>query len=239
MKLRVAIIDDEKHAIETLVYDLSENFEEEIEIIFTENNPVEGLKKIRSQTPDLLFLDIEMPGLSGIDILKLIDDLKIKVVITTAHEDFAIQSVGTKAISYLLKPVIPEHLNELMEKVRESMEVDNQISTLKNKISIPVFDGIEIVSFDEIIYCKSDSNYTELVLKNQRKLIASKTLKYCSSYLPENQFIRIHKSYLINIDCIKKYLKKDGGEIIMSNNDILPISRKVKTEIVKLIQKNS
>jgi two-component system LytT family response regulator len=237
MKYKVAIIDDELHAIETLVYDLNENFGDEIDIIFTETNPVEGLKKIRISTPELLFLDIQMPGLSGIDILQLIDDLKIMVVITSAHEDFAIQSVGTKAIAYILKPISIEQLTGVMEKVRLNNENKSENSNRAKKISIPVHDGLEIISINEIVYCKSDSNYTELILTKSRKLIASKTLKYFTSILPENKFLRIHKSYLINIDFIKKYLKKDGGEIVMSNNDSLPISRKTKNEILKLIQK--
>lgn len=239
MKYRVAIIDDELHAIETLVYDLKENFEDEIEIVYTTSNPVEGVKKIRTLIPDLLFLDIQMPGLSGIDVLDLIDDMKIMVVITTAHQDFAIQSVGTNAITYLLKPIMPENLIEIMEKVRETNLTKNEMPELANKIAVPVYDGLEIISFDEIIYCKSDSNYTELILTKARKIIASKTLKFFTSNLPSNKFTRIHKSYLVNIEFIVKYLKKDGGEIVMSNNDILPISRKTKNEILKLIQKYS
>ncbi len=239
MKYKVGIIDDELHAIETLVYDLEENFENEIEIIFTSTNPVEGLKKLRSLAPDLLFLDMQMPGLSGIDILNLIDDLDTMVIVTTAHEGFAIQTVGTKAISYLLKPIEHEQLEELMVKVREKGKFDNENNEFVDKVVVPVYDGLEIISFDEIIYCKSDSNYTELVLTKNRKLIASKTLKHFSTHLPENKFIRIHKSYLTNTAYITKFLKKDGGEIVMTNKHVLPVSRKNKNEILKLIQKNT
>lgn len=236
MKLRVAIIDDEIHAIETLTYDLKEGFENKIEIIFSATNPVEGLKKIKSELPDLVFLDIEMPGLSGIDVLSLIDDLELQVVITTAHEEFAIQAVGTKAIAYLLKPVQLEDLETIIEQVIGKKQSKKATSPFSSKISVPVFDGIEIIRMDEILYLKSDGNYSEIILLGEKKIIASKTLKYFTSFLPLQQFIRIHKSHLVNLNHIKKYLKSEGGEVQMINNDVLPVSRNKRDEILKLIQ---
>ena len=238
MKLKVGIIDDELHAIETLVYDLKEIFNDEVDVVFVSTNPVEGINKIKSELPDLLFLDMEMPRLSGIDVLSLIDDIKVQVVITTAHPKFAINTVGTKAIAYLLKPVQPEILKETVEKAINKINSKINVENAPNRISIPVFDGIEIVECSHIIYCKSDSNYTEFVLINEKKIIASKTLKYFSNILPSGKFFRIHKSYLVNLKHIKKYLKRDGGVVMVVNNDIIPISRNKREEILKLIQNN-
>ena len=233
MSLKIGIIDDELHAIETLVFDLNENFGNDVNIIFTTTNPVEGLKEVKRQLPDLLFLDIEMPGLSGIDILEFVDDLDLKVVVTTAHEEFAIKAVGTRAIAYLLKPIQDEQLKSIISDV-ESDKQSNQLA-IKGKLAVPVFDGIEIVNIQDIVYCKSDSNYTTLFFSNNQKLIASKTLKYFTETLSKSQFLRIHKSYLINIDHIKKYFKKEGGEVLMTNEDILPVSRTKRDLLSKLI----
>jgi two-component system LytT family response regulator len=236
MNLRVAIIDDEIHAIETLVYDLKEGFNKSIEIVFTSTNPVEGIKRLRSEIPDLLFLDMEMPGLSGLDILSLIDDLNIQVVITTAHQEFAIQTVGTKAIAYLLKPVQPENLETVINQALVRKQNPAKTSLLKDKIAIPDMEGIELIQYDEIIYCKSDGNYTTLALISNRKMTVSKQLKYFEENIFSEQFIRIHKSYLVNLTHVKKYLKKDGGELVMTNNDVLPVSRNSRNELLKLIQ---
>jgi two-component system, LytTR family, response regulator len=234
MKLNVAIIDDEIHAIETLTYDLMENHRDEIGILFTTTSPVEGIKKLRTEKPDLVFLDIDMPGLSGLDLVYLIDDLQVKVVFTTAHQEYAVQAVETIAVGYLLKPVQPDDLKRILDKAKGKPVINK--SHANDKIPVPDTDGIELISSDEIIYCKSDSNYCTLVLSGKRKITASKTLKHFEDLLNKEQFIRVHKSYLINRNHIKKYLKKDGGELVMSNNDVIPLSRNIRDEIVKLIQ---
>ncbi|MBN2820563.1 MAG: response regulator transcription factor [Bacteroidales bacterium] len=236
MNLNVAIIDDEIHAIETLVYDLKEGFDKSIEIVFTSTNPVEGIKRLRSEIPDLLFLDIEMPGLSGLDILSLIDDLNIQVVITTAHQEFAIQTVGTKAIAYLLKPVQPENLEAIINQALVQKKNPVKTSLLKDKIAIPDMEGIELIQYSEIMYCKSDGNYSTLALIGNRKMTVSKPLKYFEENISSELFLRIHKSYLVNLTHVKKYLKKDGGELVMTNNDVLPVSRNSRNELLKFIQ---
>ncbi len=236
MKLKTAIIDDEIHAIETLSYDLLENYSDRIEILFSTTDPVEGARRLRSEMPDLLFLDIEMPSLSGLDLMKIIDDLNIDVVITTAYQEFAIDAVGTKAIAYLLKPIQPEKLEGAMDMIfgKKQLKFENTIT--KDKISVTDLNGVELIPINEIIYFKSDGNYSTLFLSSNRKIVACKTLKHFSSNLPARQFIRVHKSYLVNLNHIKKYLKTDGGELIMDNNDTLPVSRSFRGELLKIIQ---
>jgi two-component system LytT family response regulator len=236
MKLTAAIIDDEKHAIETLRYDLAENHKDEIEILFSTTNPVEGAKRIRTEKPELLFLDVDMPGLSGLELIQLIDDLPTRVVFTTAHLEYAIKAVETIASGYLLKPVQVEDLQRIIEKITSEKETILQEQPFSGRIAVPDLDGVELVPIEKIIYCKSDSNYCEIWLTDNRKILASKTLGYFEGMLPARQFIRIHKSYMINIHQIKKYLKRNGGELVMSNNDVLPVSRNSKAEILRLIQ---
>ena len=236
MKLTAAIIDDEKHAIETLSYDLAENHSDEVEIIFSTTNPVEGAKRIRIEKPDILFLDVDMPGLSGLELIQLIDDLPTRVVFTTAHLEYAVKAVETIASGYLLKPVQAEDLQRIIKKIKVEKASSMAEFSLTGKIPVADADGIELILCDDIIYLKSDSNYCELKLTGNRKKVASKTLKYFEEILPSSQFFRIHKSYLINIHQVKKYLKRDGGELLMSNNDVLPVSRNNRLEILKLIQ---
>lgn len=235
MKLKVAIIDDEKHAIDTLIYDLQENHTDEVETIFASTNPVEGLKKLHAEKPDLLFLDIDMPGLSGLDLVELMHGLPTRVVFTTAHLEYSVKAVETMASGYLLKPVQPDDLQRIIEKIKAEKQHKTTSQTFSGKIPVPDADGIELVSWEEIIYCKSDSNYCELNLTGNRKMVASKTLKYFEAHLPSSQFIRVHKSYLINLQHIKKYLKREGGELLMSNGKGIPVSRNSREEIIKLI----
>lgn len=233
MKLKVAIIDDEKHAIDTLTYDLLENHSEEVEILFFSTNPVEGAKHLRTMKPDLLFLDVDMPGMTGLDLIQLIDDLSIQVIFTTAHLEYAIQAVETMAGGYLLKPVQDVDLKRMLEKCKKKKQTRQSHLPTTERIAIPDADGIELVPWEEIIYCKSDSNYCEINLTGNRKMVASKTLKNIEANLPSTQFIRVHKSYLINLKHIKKYLKRDGGELLMSNGKVIPVSRNSRDEILK------
>jgi two-component system LytT family response regulator len=239
MRLKVAIIDDEQHAIDTLKYDLQKNHDEETEIIFSVTNPVDGARQLRQERPDLLFLDVNMPGLSGLDLVELIDDLPIHVVFTTAHLEYAVKAVETIASGYLLKPVQADDLQRIINKVKHEKKTDFRELPVSGKISVPDADGIELVPYEDIIYCKSDSNYCEIHLTENRKIVASKTLKYFEANLSPKQFFRVHKSYMVNLKHIKKYLKRDGGVLLMDNNKCLPVSRKHRDEILALIQMNS
>lgn len=236
MNLKIAIIDDERHAIDTLTYDLQENHFGEIEILFTTTNPVEGLKKLHAEKPDLLFLDIDMPGLSGLDLVELMQDLPTRVVFTTAHLEYAVKAVETMASGYLLKPVQADDLQRIIEKIKAEKQNNTTSQLVSGKIPVPDADGIELIPWDEIVYCKSDSNYCELNLTENRRIVASKTLKYFEANLPSHLFVRVHKSYLVNLQHIKKYLKRNGGELLMSNEKVIPISRNSREEVLKRIQ---
>ncbi len=236
MKLRVAIIDDEIHAIETLSYDLLENHSEQAEIVFSTTDPVEGVHKARTEKPDLLFLDINMPGLSGLEVMKLLSDTSLCMALTTAHQEYAIQAVGSNAIAYLLKPIQPHGLKEAIEKALEKRHCTTGTGLKKDKIAIHNHDSIHLVGYDDIVYCKSDGNYTELHLSNNTRVVASKSLKTIEESLPQASFRRVHKSFLVNIGHISKYLRRGHGELLMTNNHILPVSRSQQQEILKLIQ---
>lgn len=233
MKLKTAIIDDEVHCIETLAYDLRELHGDRVDIIFTSKSSVEGIKQIGKTKPDLVFLDIEMPGLNGFDILELIGT-STKVIFTTAHSEYAIKAVGLKAEAYLLKPIQPEELQEALDRVYKTFSPSENL-TLKHKLPVPYADGIQLIPHADILYCRSNGNYTEFFLSTNEKIMASKTLKHFGELLPEDQFIRIHKSYIVNLSHLKKYLKTDGGVVFMGNNITLPVSRVNREKLLKLI----
>lgn len=237
MKLKVAIIDDEKHAIDTLTYDLMENHSHEVEILFSTTSPLEGAKQTRTTNPDILFLDVNMPGLSGLDLVDLMHDISTHIVFTTAHPEYAVKAVETNVSGYLLKPVQSDDLQRIIKKIKTIKQKKESEKIIYGKIPVPDSGGIELVPWNEIIYCKSDNNYCELYLTGNRKIVASKTLKHFETNLPSLHFLRIHKSYIINFQHIKKYLKREGGELLMTNGSIIPVSRNSRDEILKRFQK--
>lgn len=238
MKLKTGIIDDEIHCIETLAYDLKSDHKDRIDIVFTARNGVEAIKLINKLKPDLIFLDIEMSGLGGFDILEVLNDKTIKIVFTTAHSKYAVKAVGSQADAYLLKPILPEELKAVIDKVHGEIQASSNSTSIK-KLSIPNSNGIELIPYEDIIYCKSDDNYTTVFLCSGEKVVASKTLKYFGELLPEGQFVRIHKSFIINLMHLKKYLKSDGGVVVMLKDIKLPVSRIQKENLLKLIQTGS
>ncbi len=241
MKIKTAIIDDEIHCVETLAYDLKTYHSNKIDVLFTARNGVEALKLINKHKPQLVFLDIEMSGLGGFDILEVISDEQTKIVFTTAHSKYAIKAVGSRADGYLLKPILHEDLREIVDKIYE--EIGNFSNTQQGtplslqKLSVPNNNGIDLIPYNDIIYCKADDNYTTFYLCSGEKILASKTLKHYGEILPENQFVRIHKSYIVNLLHLKKYLKTDGGIVIMENKITLPVSRVQKDNLLRLIQR--
>lgn len=238
MKLRTAIIDDEIHCIETLAYDLREDHADKIDILFTSRDSVEAVKQIKKERPDLVFLDIEMPRLSGFDVLELLEEVPMQVIFTTAHSEYAIKAVGSKAVAYLLKPVQSEDLEAAIAKVYAAFK-PTQNPTLQQRLAVPSVTGIELIPHEEIIYCRSNDNYTEFFLYSGQVILASKTLKHFVELLPEDQFLRIHKSYVVNLSHVRKYLKTDGGVVLMENDITLPVSRLNKEKLLRLIQGGS
>lgn len=227
MKLKAAIVDDELHCIETLEYDIRENFSDKIEVVFTCNNGINCIKKLQKSAPDVLFMDIEMPGLSGFDLLEVLDIEYTKVVFTTAHARHAIKAINFKPEAYLLKPIDVQELEEVIDKIIEANSTGGRSFEI-NKLAISSTDEIELIPHEDIIFAKASNNYTELFLIEGKNKLVSKTLKHIEAQLPQKQFIRIHKSYLINIKHLVKYKKHNGGFVELTNGEELPVSGEKK-----------
>ncbi|WP_246581416.1 LytR/AlgR family response regulator transcription factor [Echinicola shivajiensis] len=248
--MKVGIIDDELHCIESLSYEL-EDLDLPIEIVFQSTKVDEVIEVLREKELDLLFLDVEMPRLNGFELLDLLGEFDFEVVFTTAYSQYAVKAFQYKAFHYLLKPVGKEDLREVIEKFSQSrgyasrnsskevaalIELLKKENIIKSKIAVPVSDGLEFIKVDDILYGQSQNNYTLLYLSDGTKLLFSKTLKEVEKALKKYFFLRIHQSYLINPNYMKKYLRNDGGSVLMDNGEQLPISQRKKDEVLTLFE---
>lgn len=242
--IKAAIIDDELHCIETLKMQL-QKINPLIKIVANYTHPVTALSELRKMNLDIIFLDFAMPELNGFEFLKNLNRNDVSVIFTTAYSQYAIEAFKYSAFDYLLKPISDADLSETIARWEESNRAKNsfeQLNYLENflynadqsKDSIIVRgNGIyNIIKYNEIIYCKSDSNYTDFFLQNDKNYTTSKTLREIEKLLPQNQFIRIHKSYLINKNHIVSIIKKIDYSILMSNNILIPVSRQ-KHDFIK------
>jgi two-component system, LytTR family, response regulator len=247
MSLKAIIVEDEKHSRETLK-NLLEEFCTDINVIDSAASVNEAVTKISESNPDIVFLDIELQTGTGFDVLTQLKDIKFEVIFTTAFEQYAIKAVKFSSLDYLLKPIDIEELQDAVEKARTKKNQNvykKQLETLMlnlkeqkpklNKICLATSDGFEFVNVNNIIYCKAEGSYTSFVLHNNTKLLVSKHLKEYESLLLEQDFMRVHNSYLINLKEVKKYIKADGGYIIMNNNDTVSISRSKKEGFLEIM----
>lgn len=246
MKTKKAIIvDDEQGSINSLIWEL-ENFQNLVEVIATTTIPKEGIDLIKNEKPDIVFLDIEMPGMNGFELLKNVDQSTFKVIFTTAYDQFALQAFEVNAYDYLLKPVVEEELERALNKVIENDHHDEtliEIRALMSKLergqnksfAIPTLEGLEFIEANQIIRCVSDSNYTHIHLENSKPLLIAKTLKDVELILDDKQFYRIHNSHIINLNYLKKYLKGKDGSVVLKDGSTIPISRSRKGGFLKEI----
>jgi len=235
--ISAAIIDDEEISCDALEWQLK-TYCPEIKILFKCSDPFKADQLISQHSPEIVFLDIEMPGLTGLELLDKFPDPLFHVIFVTAHDKFALKAFKFSAVDYLLKPVESQDLIEAVTKAKDRTSHDppqlnvllRMVQELKpnqepKRVALPTANEIVIVGVDEIVYCEGDGNYTKVILTNGSRIVLSKTLKLLEDFLDERVFFRIHNAYLININHIRKVNRRDGGSIIMDNNADLPMSR--------------
>ncbi|HEX2630843.1 MAG TPA: LytTR family DNA-binding domain-containing protein [Chitinophagaceae bacterium] len=248
--IRTIIIDDEPSAINVLASLLKKKCREEIEVIATSSSPVSGRMLIEELKPDLVFLDIEMPGMTGIDLVRSFTDPGFRVVFVTAHDDYAVEAFQLSAVNYLLKPIGPESvvktIDKIFDDIRRNQNMAEPLKKLEkllslhskdneNKIGIAMADKIVFINISDIICCEASSAYTNVFLKDDKKMVASKPLGDFELLLMSHRFFRIHHSYLINLNRIKEFRRHDGGYITMENNKQLEVSRRKRQEFLTAI----
>lgn len=245
--MKVLIIDDEQHCITTLTWSLQQ-YCENIEILGSAKNGLEGFEKINYLKPDLIFLDIEMPILSGIDMLEKFEKIDFKIIFTTAYDKYAIKAIKLNACDYLLKPIDKDELINAVEKIQLSPDLpisNERIQNIKHnlhvlptlqKIAIPSSEGILFFDLNTIVHLEASSNYTVIYFNNDTKLVSSRTLKEYEELLPEEIFFRCHHSHLINLKFIKKYIKGEGGFVDLGHGQMVEVSRRKKLEFLELLK---
>lgn len=245
--LRALIVDDELECIDSLLLDIEEHCPG-VTVIDTCNSGKNAVKAIHKHAPDLVFLDIDMPVVNGFDVLEMVKDIDFEVIFTTAYDKYAVQAFKISAVDYLLKPVDPSELKAAVHKARELKErgdthrqlrfLMEQIRDIENnevkKIAVPTFDGLEFVRLDDILYCMSDGSYSYIFFTNGEKLYLSKTLRFLEDSLCDYHFFRVHNSYIVNLNYVRKYARTDGGLLIMSNGDKIKVSRMKREELLSL-----
>ena len=208
---------------------------------------IEALAAIERHHPQLIFLDIEMPKMNGFEMLNNIQEKKFQIIFTTAYDQYAIKAIRYAAFDYLLKPVDIEELKTAVSRASsiETQQTKKQIELLQqnmqhpkkqlNKLAIPTVVGLLFFDINEIIHLEANSNYTFIHFSGKPKITASKTLKEFEEILPESIFFRTHRSHLINLNYIKRYIKGDGGQIELQNGNYVDVSRRKKEEFLKAI----
>lgn len=245
--LTAIIIDDETNSRNALRQKITKHCNNVMIIADCENGE-EGIEKIETQKPDIIFLDIEMPRMNGFTMLQQIKNKNFEVIFITAYDHYAIKAIKFSALDYLLKPVEVEDLKAAVEKVtqkRKQMDGNKRVElliqnfleekTAHQRIAISSMEGLQFVTTNDIIYLEANSNYTSFYLADNRKITATKTLKDFEEILPASMFIRIHHSYLINKNGIEKYIKGEGGQVVMKNGVTLDVARRKKEEFMKAI----
>lgn len=244
--IRCVIVEDEEMA-RNVLKSLLAQYCQDVMVCAEADDIVSGKNMIETFRPDLVFLDIEMPGGSGFKLLTSIDNIDFEVVFITAYEQFAIKAIRHDALDYILKPIDPKELVAAVEKVKEAKykktlkkQYDNLLKNLDpeqlvvRKISLSTADKIHLIDVDDIIRCESDNYYTIIFFKDGTSLMVSKTLKEMDQKLEEYDFVRTHKSHLVNMRCIKNFIK-DEMMVVMTDDTKVPVSKRKKEKILEVI----
>lgn len=231
-KLRAIIIDDEKSGIETLKILASRNAEL-IRVVGSTMNPVEGIDLIEDYKPDVVFLDISMPAMSGFDVLDKLNFRDFKLVFTTAHKEYALQAIKSKAFDYLLKPINNEDYKKCLESVyMEFGKGKPGIEVPPALIDVQVKDGIIYIRQSDIVRLEASRSYTVIYLENDVKHVASKSLVDFENKLDPSTFFRCHKSHIINLQKVKKFVNHNGFYVVMNNGSMADVSKNQKDLLI-------
>ena len=242
---KVIIVEDEKASQELLESFISE-YCPQLSVIGIYSKKNEIINALSSNEPSIVFFDIELEDCTAFEVLEELDEIKFKIIFITAYKNYAYRAFKYKAIDYLLKPFSPQEFIaavdkttsqdislDLLKKIGASLQEKKERGNLR--ISIPTFKGITIVSIKDIIRAEADGSYCRLILNNADSLIVSKKLKELEELVENGTFFRVHASHLINVHNVSEYLKEDGGQVIMSNGDSVPISRRKKSLFIDML----
>lgn len=247
MEITTVIIDDQQDSIDDLLYIIKKE-KLPLNVVGTANSGSEGLVTILKYKPKLVFLDIIMPGMTGFEMIDLLPGLDFQLIVTTSMDKFAVQAIRASALDFLLKPVKPSELKDAVDRVLSqniTPTTRQQVSLLHDnfhernqpikKIALAVSDGIELALLEDILYFESDGNYTTVHFKDGKSIVVTKQIGKFEEIVNNSSFYRIHNSYIVNVNAIKKLVRSDGGYVILENNKTISISRTRKEAFFEFI----
>lgn len=246
--IKAILVDDEVSCTDVLHWQL-ETYCPSVKVLCECNSPEDAIEKIKSLQPDVIFLDIEMPGMNAFEMLNVLKPFSFGVIFTTAYNQFAVQAFKEKAIDYLLKPIEKSDLiaavEKLMqkektkssEKMEELLLLFKEQMKLSKKVALPTNDGISFLNVDQIVRVESDSNYSYVFLEKGEKVCITKTLKQIEESLEGQPFYRVHQSHLVNLNHIVKYMRDGGGYLVMSDNTTITVARQRKDGFMEMFSK--
>jgi two-component system LytT family response regulator len=245
--IKAILIDDEVHCLDTLNM-MIDDYCPEVQVMDQCMSGKKALEIIEKIKPELVFLDIEMPTMNGFDLLEQFKQIPFSIIFTTSYDQYAIKAIRYSALDYLLKPVDPKELIAAVNKVKiqKNLPSEEQFRMLLNqvqhkeipftKIAIPTIEGFELIRADLVVRCEADNNYTHLYLKEKKKITACRTLKEMEEQLEGfTSFIRVHNSTIVNLNEVTKYIRGEGGYLIMNDGSTVNVSRRRKELLLKKI----
>jgi len=243
--LKAVMIDDDESNLSSLTEKLNKHCPQ-VEIIARCSNAAEGIQAIDGLKPDMVFLDIEMPVMNGFVMLQQLSYKDFDLIFVTAYDHYAIKAIRYSALDYLVKPVEIEELKNAVAKATANqsrkdrgLQLELLLEYLDKKrprrITIPTSDGLQFIDLGNIVYLEASNNYTNVYLANQQKYLVTRTLKDFEQILPAETFLRIHHSTIINRDFIEKYIRGEGGQVMMRNGIVLDVSKRKKVEFLEAI----
>lgn len=249
MQMKAVIIDDEENNIDNLNV-LLQQYCPQVHVVATAMNAEDGEKVIFQQNPDIVFLDIQMPGKNGFDLLTSLKNHNFEIIFVTAYDHYAIQAIKFSALDYLLKPINIEELKLAVHKAaqritlkKQNLQLENLIQLVQQKqekkfhrIALQSVKETRFVEPEKIIRCESSNNYTTFFLVTSEKLVTSKPIFEYEDILKDYGFIRCHQSHLINKRFIKSWIKEDGGYLLLEDNSQIPVSRNKREEVKQLLR---
>lgn len=247
--LKCILVDDEINSLEMMEW-LLKTYCPEVEILALCNSAKEGIDAINRLDPEIVFLDINMPEMNGFDMLEQVKNHSFEIVFCTAHDQFAIKAFKFAAINYLLKPVDPDDLKTTIQRIAEKrinisedqysllmQKLNRSSKSAPNRIALTTNEGLIFVETRDIVYCKAESNYTTVILSDNKKITVSRVLKELDEVLSGPEFFRVHSSFLIGINHVKKFIRGEGGHLVMDNGDSITVSRSRKQEFMELFSR--
>ncbi|MGB0429395.1 MAG: LytR/AlgR family response regulator transcription factor [Bacteroidia bacterium] len=246
--MRAVIIDDELRSRESLDILVKENCKN-VEVVALAESVETGVAAIKEHNPDLIFLDIEMQDGTGFDLLEKSANSDFHVIFTTAFENYALKALKMSAVDYLLKPINAEELVQAVNKadqLRNSKDTNKNFELLlqnlqttsgKHKIALPTSEGLTFINVSEIIRCQADGSYTHFYFKDRKKILVSKKIKEYEELLSPYNFVRVHHSHLVNLDEVAKYVRGDGGYVVMSDGETVYVSKRKKEDFMSALNK--